>query len=1513
MRKHLRSMKPAGRVFAVASLMLFLLPSTAFAAGQNNQTINDPASYVDPFVGTGSGGNVVGQVDTFPGADMPFGMLQWSPDTPSRPDGGGYNYDDTSTQGFSLTHISGPGCPAFGDVPILPTVGDIGNAPGSTTESFSHKSESASPGYYGVTLGSAGIKSELTVTDRTGIGQFTFPATKQANMLFKVADSANGQSAANIIIDGPNEISGSVTSGHFCGAPSTYKVYFTAVFSQPFTSYGTWNGSTVSPGNVKTTFHGKAISPKHEKAKTALGAKHVPGTVSHKNKIRVESKGPQPRTQLATSSGAHTGGWVTFDTTNNHVVTMKVAISFVSVANAKLNLQTEDPRWNFNAVKAKATATWNHLLGKIQVTGGTGTDRTKFYTALYHSLLHPNLFSDVNGQYIGFDNKVHTAPKGHAQYANYSGWDIYRSQVPLMSMLAPQQTSDMMQSLVNDQQQGGWLPKWGFANDYTGVMNGDAADAILAEAYTFGVRGFDVQGALKAMIKGATDTTSAPGQGFYVERPDLANYMKDGYVPGNGSETLEYAIADFSIAQFAKELGDTSTFSTFMKRAQNWENLFNPAVGWLEARNGVFFPTGPAFDVNSNGFGQSGWEEGNAIQYTWMVPQNLGGLFNAMGGNSAAISKLDKFFTQLNVGPNKPYMWAGNEPSLDVPWEYNYAGAPYKTQAIVRKLMNDVYAATPGGEPGNDDLGATSSWFVWSALGMYPETPGTPVLTLASPLFSKTIIHLNHGRQIVIHAPQASDNNAYIQNLKVNGKTTEQTWISFNSTQKGTTRLDYTLGSTPNKSWGTAAADASPSFGQGEAPVLGFTPGSVAAIPAGQSGSIQFSVRNVSSDKQSVHWSATAPSQLNLSQSSGDISLGGSATQAKTVDVSVPKDTPTGIYLVPISLQATSSDGTTQSAPTVYVEVAVAKPGSLITYFNNDGISSDSNPGQNTFDGEGWSYSLEALKAAGVTPGHPVSYNGIAFDWPNSSLLVPNNVISAGQSVDISGSGNTLGFIGASANGPAYGTGTIHYTDGTTQDFTLGLSDWTLNGSSSTASYDNAVVAKMPYRDTGNSSTGKDNTTTYLFYAGVSLIPGKTVKSVTLPNDVNQGTMHVFSMSIGNATNPNLGNPHPTNSSVSAAFNNAGISDDSNPKAGNFDGGGWSYSSEALQAAGFTDGKSVTVNGVNFQWPGAKPGLDDNIQAAGQRILLNGQGGALAFLGAATGGPAAGQGEIDYSDGTVQKFDLGLSDWTLNAGSSSPAYNNVVAAKLPYRNSSGGKDNTTTYVFYSAVSLMPNKTVQSVTLPLSASRGSLHIFAMSIGNPTDSSAGNITYTSLAKAFNNTGISDDSNPGKANFDGGGWSYSAEALKAAGLTPGGTVTSNGVTYQWPSAASGSADNVVPAGETIALSGSGKTLGFLGAASDGTAQGTGLVTYTDGTQQSFTLGFTDWASSSPQDGNTVLATMSYRNNPSDSGGHDSTKVNVYSDEVQLDSGKTVASVTLPTSSKSGTLHVFSISIGQ
>ncbi|HYZ52170.1 MAG TPA: GH92 family glycosyl hydrolase [Streptosporangiaceae bacterium] len=774
------------------------LANTAAPGQAGPGLAGDPTALVNPFIGTGSGGAVVGSVDMFPGASAPFGMLAWSPDTPSRPASGGYNYADSSTIGLSVTHPSGAGCAIAGDLPILPTVGAIGTNPTAATEPFSHSSETAHPGSYSTTLGtrSSAVKVSLATTTRTGIGEFTYPATTSANMLFKVGDSQASVSAANVSIVGNDEVTGSITEGKFCGMPNSSTVYFAATFDRPFASYGTWNGST-----------GSARS----------------------------------RTMTAHATAKKTGAWVRFNTTSNTHIGLKVAVSYVSIANAKANLRAGQPGWNEAAVAAQTRAQWRSLLSEIRVGGGTHDQQVQFYTALYHALLDPNTFSDSGGDYIGMDGKVHHTAPGQAQYTTFSGWDIYRDEVPLLATVVPKQTSAMMQSLVNDAAQGGWLPKWPVANAYTGVMGGDSADAIIAEAYAFGARDFNAKAALAAMVKGATQVQSGSdlGQGYYTERPGLASYLKQGYVPNNSatsasavrdgaSVTLEYATDDFAIAAFAKDLGVSATYRTFLKRSQNWTRLYNAGSGYLQPRDAAaHFPAGNPVTVGLTSFGQSGFQEGNAAQYVWMVPQDLHGLISAMGGNAAAAARLDTFFTYDNVGPNKPYYWAGNEPDLLAPWIYDYAGQPYKTQAEVHKLLSGVYSNTPGGEPGNDDLGAMSSWYVWGALGMYPETPGAPVLALSAPLFPTIQMNLP-GHHLTISAPGASA-HSYITHMSVNGHTFNRDWLPAPDLVGGSgasggqpTRISFRTSGTPDTSWAASAADAPPSYPSGP---LSFPPG----------------------------------------------------------------------------------------------------------------------------------------------------------------------------------------------------------------------------------------------------------------------------------------------------------------------------------------------------------------------------------------------------------------------------------------------------------------------------------------------------------------------------------------------------------------------------------------------------------------------------------------------------------------------------------------------------------------
>jgi predicted alpha-1,2-mannosidase len=876
---------------ALATATAMLTPpafaqASVTAAKGATAAVTDPAALVDPTVGTGSGGATVGQVDTFPGADMPFGMIQWSPDTSSRPDGGGYNYDDSSITGFSLTHLSGPGCAVAGDFPILPMTGALPADPGSASASFSHSSESAHPGSYAVTAG--GVRTQLAVTDRTGVARFTYPSTSQAQLLVKAADSANGSSSATFATEGNQEITGEVTSGHFCGQPDTYTVYFAARFNRPFTAEGTWGGTTTG-------------------------------------------------TTTGSGDGTVAGGWLTFDATKDHSVGMQVAISYVSTAGALGNLAAEARTWNVAAVAAQATAAWNRQLATIAIGGGSTSAQATFYTALYHSSLEPSLFSDANGEYIGFDDKVHRAQPGHAQYASYSGWDIYRSEVPLLATIDPGVAADMATSLLNDAAQGGALPKWPVANGYTGVMNGDAADPILADTYAFGARGFDAPAALADMVNGAN--AKAPvGQGWYVERPNGAAYIAQGYVPNIGSdsispvpngasETLEYALDDFAISRLASDLR-SPVASAFTRRSQNWANVFDTADGYIEPRDAAgAFPSGAPVQTSSAGFGQDGFQEGNAAQYTWMVPQDLKGLIQGMGGDQAAITRLDTLFTQLNSGPNDPYYWAGNEPSLDTPWAYDSAGEPWQTQATVHDITTQMYSLTPGGEPGNDDLGAMSSWYVWAALGLYPQTPGVPMLVLGTPQFPRAVIHGALGT-LTVNASGAGDE--YVKGLTVDGRTTQHTWIDLGQAHE----LDFTLSPTPDEGWGTAMADAPPSFGAGPVSfppstrsALSLSPGEVQLSP-GSSTTLSATVDNTlgTSGAATVTWTATAQAGLSVTPASATVTAPAGGSAQTSVTISAASSLATGYYQVSFAAHAASG----AVIPGVSLLVTLTQPGQSI-------------------------------------------------------------------------------------------------------------------------------------------------------------------------------------------------------------------------------------------------------------------------------------------------------------------------------------------------------------------------------------------------------------------------------------------------------------------------------------------------------------------------------------------------------------------------------------------------------
>ncbi len=1089
-------------LFTLALGAQFIGPH-AQAASPSASSAKDLASLVDPFTATGSSTNGpdgwnVG--DDFPGADAPFGMVQFSPDnTNAWPSG--YYYGYNQIKGFSLTHLSGAGCNVYGDIPFTPYVGTVTQSPASDpslyVSTFSHSNESASAGYYQVKLDN-GVNVQLTATQHSGAGLFTYPQGQTATMLVNPSGSINGDADASATI-GKNYISGSALSGGFCGASDAYHVYFYAQFSQSFATTGTWYNSIVTPG--KTTVKGaSSASPALKKFEQAQ-AKVAQGTASPTD-IKAAKNPP-----TTTVSGPGSGAYVTFNTQKSTAITVKVGLSFVSIANAKQNVNKENPSGDFNTVLKATQQAWDQKLGEIKVSGGTASEQTTFYTSLYHTLLQPNVFSDVNGQYIGFDGQVHSVAQGHAQYANFSGWDIYRSEVQLLSLLAPQQTSDIIQSMVNDYKQSGQLPKWAAANGETYVMVGDPADSIISDAYAFGARDFDTKTALAAMIKEATQTNNV--------RPGL-NYLETlGYEPEDGiygccnfygpaSTTLEYNTADFAIGSFAQALGDSADYQKFTARAQDWENLLNPADKLLEPRNlDGSFPS--PYDPTSG----NGWVEGDGAQYNWMVPFNLAGLFNAEGGNATVVKNLDTLFTQLNAGPNAPYAFLGNEPTIETPWEYDYAGAPYKTQQIVHEVENTLWFPGPSGMAGNDDLGTMSAWDVWASLGMFPETPGTANLVLASPLFPSITVTRPTGQKITINAPGTTDSNYYVQSLKVNGKASTQPWLPASFVANGGT-LDYTIGGTPNTTWGSSPNDAPPSYQYGAIPTLiSLSPSRVAVAP-GQQVQASIIAQDISGTTTSIQWSATPPAGLTLTPASGNFTVAANSTAQQSFTVSAAASLAEGVYSVPLSAQTSTG----VKLPITALTVVVAKPGNLLAFFNNAGISNDGQ-GNANFDGDGYSYSAQQLAASGYTPGATVTVNGIQYTWPNVPPAQYDNIQTNGQVIptpSAKAGATQLTFLGSATNGPSQGTITITYTDGTTQTAQLGFSDWTLGAGSSSPSFGNTVAVQTSYRDAG---TGQDQVATYVFAsAPISLDASKQVASVTLPSSVDQGSLHVFALTV---------------------------------------------------------------------------------------------------------------------------------------------------------------------------------------------------------------------------------------------------------------------------------------------------------------------------------------------------------------------------------------------------------------
>jgi predicted alpha-1,2-mannosidase len=752
------------------ALFLNLLPSCSVSHAQAGTSPN-PVDSVNPLIGTGDGPG--GGINLFPGATLPFGMVQLSPDTEEH--GYGYHYGQYDVQGFSMTHMSGPGCANEGDIFFTATTGPIVTQPHDYESPFSHTDEKASPGYYQVRLLQWDINAELTATDRTGVARFTFPASKPANVLVPISRTLNYSTAASIHVIGDHQIGGYVDNRAFCGNQHTYRVYFLMTFDRPFAHFGTWSGSH---------YNG-------------------PGEISDGKRDADQS-----------NHDAWTGAYASWPGQDHPLtITATIAISFVDAAGAGNNLKSEDTGKSFDDIRNAAREAWNKELDTVDISGGRPSDRTVFYTALYHSLMMPTIFNDADGRYVGFDGNIHQVAPGHAIYASFSGWDIYRSELPLLAIIEPRRMEDMAQSIVLMYQQGGWIDRWPQFNIYTNVMAGSPLTVGLATAWLDGLHGFDIQTAWEGMLKDATE--APPGGHPYVGEDGIDWINKIHYVPddkvkyGSVSQIQEDVVAYASLYRLALSLGKTDDAKMLLGRAKDERNVFNPQDRFFRPRNsnGEWVPE---FNPSLEGHG---FIEGTGWHYQWLAPSDMLWLVKAVGPDLFN-QQLTEFFGYKVPSWYAQYYNPYNETDLEAPFEFNFSGHPWESQRVVRRVLEENYTAAPDGVPGNDDCGEMSSWAVLSMMGIYSIDPASLAYELTGPVFPKVVIHLHEpyvGKTFTITAAGAAPDAPYIQSAQLNGKPHSENWISFPAISAGG-ELHFVLGPQPNHSWGAAPNGAPPSL-----------------------------------------------------------------------------------------------------------------------------------------------------------------------------------------------------------------------------------------------------------------------------------------------------------------------------------------------------------------------------------------------------------------------------------------------------------------------------------------------------------------------------------------------------------------------------------------------------------------------------------------------------------------------------------------------------------------------------
>ena len=784
----------------IISLLLLVVSLTRLVA-------KDPADYVNPFIGASSMNaskeerarltnldpNFSGfHGKLFPGACTPAGMVQLSPDTITGGDNGaGYCYPHTTIQGFSFQHMSGVG--AYGDLGnfmVMPTTGPLQTWYGETDKpgsgylsSYSKDTEMAQAGYYAVTLDDYKVRAEVTAAPHSGILRFTFPQNPTSRIQIDLARRIGGTSLHQTVkVVDDHTIEGQIDCTHqgggFMSGKVAYTLYYHAEFSKPLKDFGVWS-ATIPPGSYNT----RSIT--------------LPGFAAA---CRAAEKLPGCREK----EGQHLGFYAEFPTQDKDVIMLKAGISYVSIANARANLAAEIPAWDFDGTRQKAHDLWAHALSRISVEGGTEDEKTIFYTSMYHALIDPRMFSDLNGDYPGADGKVHQA-KGFIKRTVFSGWDIYRSQFPLLTIIAPDIINDQINSMIDLADQNGlhYFDRWELFNSYTGCMCGSPEVVVINDAYQKGIRNFDAAKAYDYSV----NTCQHNGNGPL------------GYSPsGHGlSISLENDFDDWNLSQLAGVMSKADDAKKYADQAQNYHLVFNPDVPWTYDKSGkTDHPDWKGWFSKKEPDGSwTPWEgltsgnggmESSIFQNGWFVPEDVPGFIELLGGKDLFVAKLADFFDRTpKLNEWNSYYNQPNEPSHLIPFLFNRAGAPWLTQKWVRRICTEAYGAAPNALSGDDDEGQVSAWYVLGASGLAQACPGDPRYEIFTPLFDKITLNLNpkysKGQTFVVTAKNNSPENVYIQSASLNGQPLNRCWLNYSEITAGGT-LELVLGPQPNKTWG---------------------------------------------------------------------------------------------------------------------------------------------------------------------------------------------------------------------------------------------------------------------------------------------------------------------------------------------------------------------------------------------------------------------------------------------------------------------------------------------------------------------------------------------------------------------------------------------------------------------------------------------------------------------------------------------------------------------------------------